>query len=174
MIKNERRAIFIYIYTHSHLTSRLSHQTTDRIQSALVTVVNRKHCLIRYHGISLNNVIVTTVYWWVLEKWCIWCLNRTQSISSSVLWQSVSYLYVNYDDPYYKSLLHIHTVCVHECLNPYKERKLKQAGCGGARGEQAGSPALQWHISTAWRFCECMHTWASMFTNMCRENQRVL
>ncbi len=116
----------LYIHTHSHLTIRFSHHTTDRIQSALVTVVNRKHCLIRYHGISLNNAIVTTVYWWVLEKLCLWCVNRTQSISSSVLWQSVSYMLIMMT--HYKTLLYSMCAWVPEPL----QREEVQAGwCGG-------------------------------------------
>jgi len=41
----------------------------------------------------------------------------------------------------------VHTACVRKGLNPYKDRKFKQAGCGGAGGEPTGSTAL--HISTA-------------------------
>ncbi len=158
----------LYIHTHSHLTIRFSHHTTDRIQSALVTVVNRKHCLIRYHGISLNNAIVTTVYWWVLEKLCLWCVNRTQSISSSVLWQSVLYMLIMMT--HYKTLLYIQYVCTSAWT--LTKRGSSSRLVWGAGGEQAGSPAR--HISTAWCICECMHTWESMFMNTCRENQRVL
>ncbi len=146
----------LYIYTHSqaHVTIRFYHQTTDRIQSALVTVVNRKHCLISYHGISLNNAIVTTVYGRVLEEW----------------WQSASYLYVNYDDT------HIVKSCTYSMRarvpEPLQREEVQAGWVWGAGGVQAGSPAL--HISTAWRFCECMHTWASMFMNTCRASQRVL
>ncbi len=126
----------LYIHTHSHLTIRCSHYTTDRIQSALVTVVNRKQCLIRYHGISLNNAIVTTVYWWVLEKLCLWCVNRTQSRVRCSDNRIHIYMLIMMT---HKTLLYSMCAWVPE---PYKERKFKQAGVGGWRrtGRKSSTP----------------------------------
>lgn len=123
---SERRVIFIYTSHNQILPSN------HRLQSALVTVVNRKHCLIGYHGSPLNNAIVTTVYWRVIGDWSSWSMNLTWFLRQldKLLLKTIAY--VSYDDTkstYGKGLLY--TVCARECLNPYKDRKFKQAGWGG-------------------------------------------
>lgn len=53
---------------------------------------------------------------------------------------------------------------------PLQREEVQAGWAWGAGGEQTGSTAL--HISTAWRFCEYMHTWASIFMNMWRELEK--